>query len=78
MINLEIFCKSGPRSSLLSHYCPVATEPINDDDDDDDLNRHRRHNTTLCDPGDNLQLSITSTSLIDKNFLPRMLHMDSY
>ena len=31
--------------------------------------RSRRHN---------LQLSITSTSLIDKNFLPRMLHMDSY
>jgi len=31
--------------------------------------RFRRHN---------LQLSITSTSLIDKNFLPRMLHMDFY
>jgi len=31
--------------------------------------RSRRHN---------LQLYITSTSLIDKNFLPRMLHMDSY
>jgi len=31
--------------------------------------RSRRHN---------LQLSITSTSLIDKNFLPGMLHTDSY
>ena len=31
--------------------------------------RSRRHN---------LQLSITSTSLIDKNFLHRMLHIDSY
>ena len=31
--------------------------------------RPRRHN---------LQLSITRTSLIDKNFIPRMLHMNSY